>query len=76
MLKTSTGPSLNVLISTGEVCRSVRSKKLFYQRDEDASDARSAAPFWCSRTQSAIGPDGKLVALDDCRAARPCCQTT
>jgi hypothetical protein len=75
MLKTSAGPSLNILISTGGVCQSVRSKKLFYQLDEDASDARNAGPFWCSRTQSKIGPDGKLVALDDCRPGRSCCQT-
>jgi hypothetical protein len=75
MLKSSAGPSLNVLISTGGICRSVRSKKLFYQQDEDASDARHAGPFWCSRTQSKIGPDGKLVALDDCRPGRSCCQT-
>ena len=52
MLKTSAGPSLNVLISTGGVCSSIRSKKLFYQPDEDASDARRAGPFWCSRSQS------------------------
>lgn len=76
MLKSSEGPSLNVLISTGEICRSVRSKKLFYQHDEDASDARSSGPFWCSRTQSTVGPDGKLVGIDECRAARPCCQVT
>ncbi len=75
MLKSSTGPSLNVLISTGEICRSVRSKKLFYQQDEDASDGRNAGPFWCSRTQSPVGPDGKLVGFDTCRPGRPCCQT-
>jgi len=75
MLKSSAGSSLNVLISTGEICRSVRSKKLFYQHDEDESDARSAAPFWCSRTQSTVGPDGKLVGLDECRSSRACCQT-
>ncbi|HEV2298154.1 MAG TPA: hypothetical protein VGR72_06525 [Candidatus Acidoferrales bacterium] len=75
MLKTSTAPSLNVLISTGSVCQSVRSKKLFYQPDEDASDARTAGPFWCSRTQSKIGPDAKLVALDACRPGRSCCRT-
>ena len=76
MLKSSAGPSLNVLISTGEICRSVRSKKLFYQHEEDESDARNAGPFWCSRTQSTVGPDGKLVGLDECRASRACCQTT
>lgn len=71
-----TAPSLNVLISTGEVCRSMRSKKLFYQQDEDASPASSAAPFWCSRTQRPVGPDGQFVVLDACRPGRSCCETT
>ena len=75
MLKTSAGPSLNVLISTGQICSSVRSKKLFYQQDEDASDARNAGPFWCTRTQSVVGPDGKLVGFAECRPGRACCQT-
>lgn len=75
MTNPSAGPSLNVLISAGEICRSVRSKKLFYEQDDDASDARSAAPFWCSRTQSALGPDGSLVHVDACRPGRSCCQT-
>lgn len=76
MLKSSTAPSLNVLISTGQICRSVRSKKLFYQQDEDASDARNAGPFWCSRTQRPVGPDGQFVAFDACRPGRSCCETT
>ena len=75
MLKSSAAPSLNILISTGQICCSVRSKKLFYQQDEDASEARNAGPFWCARSQSTIGPDGQLVAFDACRPGRPCCQT-
>jgi hypothetical protein len=75
MLKSSAAPSLNVLISTGQICRSVRSKKLFYQQDEDASEARNAGPFWCARSQSTIGPDGQLVAFDACRPGRSCCET-
>lgn len=75
MLKSSPAPSLNVLISTGQICRSVRSKKLFYQQDEDASDARNAGPFWCSRTQRLVGPDGQLVTSETCRPGRSCCQT-
>jgi hypothetical protein len=75
MLKTSTGPSLNVLISTGAVCRSMRSKKLFYELDDEPSDARRAGPFWCARSQAKIGPDGKLVGLQECRPGRSCCQT-
>ncbi|HVA72029.1 MAG TPA: hypothetical protein VNF02_02870 [Candidatus Limnocylindrales bacterium] len=75
MMNSSAGPSLNVLIATGEICQSVRSKTLFYQQDENASDARSAAPFWCSRTQSMLGPDGKPVGVDECRPGRSCCNT-
>ncbi|MHB8525926.1 MAG: hypothetical protein ACYC92_00940 [Candidatus Acidiferrales bacterium] len=75
MTNSSAGTSLNRLIATGEICRSLRSKQLFYQQDEDASDARSAGPFWCSRTQSTVGPDGKLVGVGECRSARACCQT-
>ncbi|MFZ0462931.1 MAG: hypothetical protein WAL82_11040 [Candidatus Acidiferrales bacterium] len=71
-----TGPSLNVVISTGEICRSVRSKKLFYQQDEDTSEARNGAPFWCSRAQRPVGPDGKLVGSAECRPGRGCCETT
>ncbi|HXT86521.1 MAG TPA: hypothetical protein VN745_05835 [Verrucomicrobiae bacterium] len=74
MLKSPAGPSLNILISTGQICQSIRSKKLFYQDEEDASDARNAGPFWCGRTQSAIGPDGQLVGFDSCRASRSCCR--
>ncbi|HLW83424.1 MAG TPA: hypothetical protein VKS20_15400 [Candidatus Acidoferrales bacterium] len=69
-------PSLNVLISTGQICQSIRSKKLFYESEEDASDARNAGPFWCGRTQSAVGPDGQFVTFDSCRPSRSCCRTT
>lgn len=75
MLKSSAGPSLNVLISNGQICQSIRSKKLFYESEEDASDARNAGPFWCGRTQSAVGPDGQLVGFDACRPTRSCCRT-
>jgi hypothetical protein len=68
-------PSLNLLISTGEICQSIRSKKLFYEPEEDASDARNAGPFWCGRSQSAVGPDGQLVTFDSCRPGRSCCRT-
>lgn len=76
MLKSSAAPSLSALISAGEICRSVRSKKLFYQQDEEASGASNAGPFWCSRTQRSVGPDGQFVAVASCRPGRSCCETT
>jgi hypothetical protein len=69
--------SLNEMIRTAEICASLRSKKLFYQADEDASDISNAGPFWCTRTQSLIGPDGQLAGAEECRPGlgRPCCET-
>lgn len=68
--------SLNGLIRTGEICRSLRCKKLFYQTEEDASPIENAGPFWCARTQSLIGFDGKMVGHEECRPGRGCCETT
>jgi hypothetical protein len=69
-------PSLNELIRTGNVCRDLRSKKLFYQTEEDASEVSNAGPFWCARTQSLIGPDGQVAGHTECRPGRGCCSTT
>ena len=70
------GASLSVLIRKGEVCRCLRSKKLFYQSEEDESPAANSAPFWCLRTQTIIGPDGQLVDLEECGRSRKCCETS
>jgi hypothetical protein len=73
----STGSDLNEMIRSGEICSSLRSKKLFYQSDEDASDISNAGPFWCRRTQSLLGPDGKIAGDEECRPSRnrSCCET-
>jgi hypothetical protein len=67
--------SLNELIRSGEICRSLRSKKLFYQDEASASDVLNAGPFWCTRTQSLLGPDGKIAGAEECRPGRGCCET-
>jgi hypothetical protein len=74
--KERTALSLNELIRAGEICRDLRSKKLFYQTDEDASEVSNAGPFWCARTQSLLGPDGRIVGHAECRPGRGCCSTT
>jgi hypothetical protein len=66
-------PSLQDLILRGEVCHALRSKKLFYQDGGEASAAENAAPFWCARSQSLAGPDGKIAELETCRPGRTCC---
>jgi len=80
--------SLKELISTGAVCRCLRSKTLFYQVPPEAEgnpaepvglglipQARDEEPLWCLHTQSLIGPDGKIAELDSCRPGRSCCET-
>jgi hypothetical protein len=74
--KPPAGRGLNELIRAGEICSKLRSKKMFYQSEEDASDAEHSGPFWCARTQSLIGLDGKIAGHGECRPGRSCCETT
>ena len=74
--------SLNEMISTGQICCSLRAKTMFYQVEglEEAADAsfaesRTYGNMWCSRTQSVIGPDGQSVEMEQCRPGRDCCET-
>lgn len=68
--------SLKVLIQRGEVCRCIRAKTLFYQTDQQEEDnAGVSGPFWCSHTQSVLGPDGGVVDAGGCRPGRSCCET-
>ncbi len=74
--------SLNEMISTGQICSSVRAKTMFYYVEgmEEASDSsvagsRTYGNMWCSRTQSIIGPDSQAVDLEQCRPGRGCCET-
>ena len=69
-------PGLIALIREGEVCRCLRSKKIFYQTEAEESEAASGAPFWCQLTQTVIGPDRQIVGLDHCRPGRSCCEAT
>ena len=74
-------PSLNDMILRGEVCASLRSKKLFYQtgpRPEghiSSTIENTDGPFWCVHTQTIVGPDGDFADTDRCRPGRSCCQT-
>jgi hypothetical protein len=43
--------------------------------DADACyDAYDATVYWCTRTQKALGPDGKLVSQTACTHGRECCK--
>lgn len=74
--KGSAGRGLNELIRAGEICSKLRSKMMFYQADEEASEITYSGPFWCARTQSLIGFDGKIAGHEECRPGRSCCETT
>ena len=69
-------PSLNVLIQRGEICQCLRAKSLFYEDVAAPPDHRDPeGPFWCARTQSLLGPDGKVADRGSCRPGRSCCET-
>lgn len=69
--------SLNLLFEQGEICRCLRSKTMYYDVDEaERPEAENAGPFWCTHTQSILGPDGQVVDLRGCRPGRRCCETT
>ncbi len=70
-------PSLNALIARGEVCRALRAKTLFYETEDHkrANEPGPEGPFWCAKTQSALGPDGETAEADRCRPGRSCCET-
>jgi hypothetical protein len=79
--------TLRSMIETGEVCRCLRAKTLFYDVGEvpEPEDSHGGyvtysglnGPFWCSRTQAVQGPDSKFASIENCVAGcgRDCCET-
>jgi hypothetical protein len=60
--------------SGAPICRCLRSKNYYvlgrsYLEHQEGS---STAQFWCSKTQTTLGPDDSYVAPDTCRRDRPC----
>jgi hypothetical protein len=79
--------SLRLLVETGEVCRCLRAKTMFYEPLDVGDSAASGSdiaecsglngPFWCAMTQGIQGPDGKFASIENCHAGcdRDCCET-
>ena len=79
--------TLKLLIQTGEVCRCLRAKALFYDVGDLSSEIEEnpyytmysgmSGPFWCGQTQGLQGPDGKIASIENCHGAcgRTCCET-
>ena len=54
-------------------CRFLRSKEMFIDAEPDHTVPSSrSGHFWCVHTQTVIGPDGKIVKDEECRADRIC----
>ncbi len=54
-------------------CRFLTCKEMLYDIGQDAlgQDGGSGL-FWCSQTQTCLGPDGGGVHREDCGPNRPC----
>lgn len=52
------------------LCRQLRTKKMYTQPDVGASDFDSYC--WCLKTMAALGPDQAPATAEDCRTGRPC----
>lgn len=73
----ATEPSANErpALDASPYCRHIQSKKLTFRTapprcEEDILDA--SRHCWCRRTHQILGPDGEVVAPEDCRAGRAC----
>ncbi len=56
-------------------CCHLASKKLCFRTSppQVADDVLDASRHvWCRRTQQALGPDGGVVDVEDCRSGRSC----
>jgi len=56
-----------------DVCNCVRWKSQFYesQRDPTVSPSNDDS-YWCALTQRVLGPDGRVVDLENCQPGRAC----
>jgi hypothetical protein len=45
---------------------------MFYDNGIPLEERSGSGIFWCSHTQNCIGPDGRIVSLEECVTARPC----
>lgn len=56
-----------------DVCRRLRWKGMFVEVEpEDRVPGGSDGYCWCSRTMTALGPDGKVAIREACRPGRDC----
>ncbi len=56
-----------------EYCRLLRCKEMFIDTG-DTFDIRNTGSgiYWCSHTQTCLGPDGQAAEPDNCKTGRGC----
>ena len=54
-------------------CQRLRCKEMFIDMGEpfDLKDSGSGI-YWCSQTQTCLGPDGQVAHVDQCQGGRNC----
>jgi hypothetical protein len=72
-------PSLRSRVVGDAHCSHLRHKGMYVMTTPDPGEAACHDPFdasayWCTRTQKALGPDGRPARPDDCGDARSCCE--
>ncbi len=68
----------SAVVPEGTHCAHLRHKGMYVLASRDAAgneyyDRYDATAFWCTCTQSAIGPDGQPVHAHACQDGRGCC---
>jgi len=65
--------SLNVLAPAELHCRALRCKEMFIDTGREFRMAESASGiYWCSHTQTCLGPDGDVADVEHCKSGRGC----
>jgi hypothetical protein len=62
-------------LPTSPFCARLRTKKSYFLREpalEEGDLLDASGHCWCLKTMLALGPDGKPVLPEDCRAGRAC----
>ena len=59
-------------------CSNLRHKMMYVTAEPDPNeskyfDAYDATSYWCTKTMGPVGPDGRPVHAEDCKAGRSCC---
>ena len=67
-------------LDPSQFCRHLRCKEMFAQGENELYHAQNlfdpydATAFWCAKTQTGRGPDGKRAHVEECSPGceRPC----